>query len=404
LQVAFAHPKQACFETIGFNRRVVFVRNDVAALDENLLGERDADALASGGVVARRGVPTLDAGDDAGFCIGRKNERVADAQRAAFYATGDHAALVETIHVLDGEAHREFGERFRRLEGVEHVEHGRAGIPVHRVLHGRDIVACRVVRERREIHRFECDIRAVARGDRHERARLDADLREESFVFRNDFFKDLVRVIHEIHLVHRDDDLVNAEQAQQIPVPARLLAHAFIRRDEQHRRIRAGRAGDHVFQKLLVPRRINDDVRPLGRLELNLRGINGDILLLLLEQRIEQKGVFKLHPLLAAGLLDLLHLSFRQRFCVVENATDEGGFPVIHMADENDFETIRARRSDCESRNSLAIAFQGLGMRWRKISGSGHDDFGKILVLDNSLSVVSPAMACRKQTRHLNKF
>ncbi len=123
-------------------------------------------------------------------------------------------------------------------------------------------------------------------------------------------------------------------------MPPRLLAHAFIRRDQQHRRIRAGRAGDHVFQELLVPRRVDDDVGSAGRLELDLRGVDRDVLLLLLEQRIEQEGVFKLHPLLAARRLDLLDLAVRQRLRVVENAADKRGFAVIDMADEDDAEAL----------------------------------------------------------------
>ena len=51
-----------------------------------------------------------------------------------------------------------------------------------------------------------------------------------------------------------------------------------------------------------MPGRIDDDVGPLRRAELDLRGVDGDVLLLLLEQRIEQEGVFELHPLRSRGL------------------------------------------------------------------------------------------------------
>ena len=36
-----------------------------------------------------------------------------------------------------------------------------------------------------------------------------------------------------------------------------------MRVDQQQRRFRVGRAGDHVLEKLLVPRRIDDHVLPL---------------------------------------------------------------------------------------------------------------------------------------------
>ena len=140
------------------------------------------------------------------------------------------------------------------------------------------------------------------------------------------------------------------EQREQIAVPPRLLAHAFIRRDEQHRGIRAGRAGDHVLQELLVARRVDDDVGARGRLELNLRRVDRDVLLLLLEQRIEQEGVLELHPLLADSRLDLLDLAVGQRLGVVENATDERGLAVIDVADEDDAE-MRFERLRCVRRS-----------------------------------------------------
>src|SRR5262249_10135266 len=56
-EVPFAHPEKARLETIRFNRRIRFVRGDVAALDEDLLGERDADAFARVRRVALRRVP-----------------------------------------------------------------------------------------------------------------------------------------------------------------------------------------------------------------------------------------------------------------------------------------------------------------------------------------------------------
>ena len=91
-----------------------------------------------------------------------------------------------------------------------------------------------------------------------------------------------------------------------------LLLQAFPRIEQHDRRIRTGRAGDHVLEKFLVAGRIDDDVTPPLRAELNLRGVDGDVLLLLFQQRIEQKGVFKFHALGVARLLNLLNLPVRQ--------------------------------------------------------------------------------------------
>ena len=82
------------------------MRRHRAALDEDLFGERDADALAGGGVVARRRVPAFDGFDGAGLVAGREEQPVADLERAALDAAGEDAALVEAIDILDGEAQR----------------------------------------------------------------------------------------------------------------------------------------------------------------------------------------------------------------------------------------------------------------------------------------------------------
>ena len=333
-EVAAAHPEQAGLEAVRLDGRVVLVRGDVAALDEDLLGERDADAFARDGDGLLRRAPHLDAGDDAGLVVRREDEGVADAQRAALDATRDDAALVEAIHILHGKAQRHVVDGLGRLEDVEHVGDAGAGIPRHGFEAGAG------------------DIRAVARGDGHELPGFQADLRKEDFVFRDDVVEDLLAVIDEVHLVHRDDDLADAEQREEVAVPPRLLAHALVRSDEQHRRIGARRAGDHVLQELLVPRRVDDDVGTAGRLELDLRGVDRDVLLLLLEQRIEQEGVFKLHPLLAARRLDLLDLAVGQRLRVVEDAADERGLAVIDVADEDDAEALEIggvglRIADC---------------------------------------------------------
>jgi hypothetical protein len=64
-----------------------------------------------------------------------------------------------------------------------------------------------------------------------------------------------------------------------------------------------------------------------------------DVLRLLLQQRIEQKGVLKLHSLLFARCLDLLDFAVGQRLRVVENTADERGLAVIDVANKHHSET-----------------------------------------------------------------
>ena len=220
-------------------------------------------------------MPSLDSGHDAGLGVWREDQGIADAKRAGIDASRDDPALVEAINVLHRKAERQFGQRLRRFEGVEHFEDGRAGIPGDCWLDSfravdRSIAAAG-------------DVDAVAGGDGDEGARFDADLPEEIFILGDDAVEDRLGIIDEVHLVHRHDDLADAEQTQEIAVPARLLANAFIRRDEQDGGIRAGRARDHVLEEFLMSRRVDDHVRPPLGLELNLRRVDGDILLLLLK-------------------------------------------------------------------------------------------------------------------------
>ena len=153
-----------------------------------------------------------------------------------------------------------------------------------------------------------------------------------------DLAKSFFREIHKIHFVHNHNDLVDAEHAEQISVAPALFAHAFVCADNKDRCVRSRRARDHVLQKFLVPRRIDDRVTAACCSKRNLGGVDGDVLLLFLEKRIEQKREFKLHPFGCAGVLYFFDLPFRQRAGVVENAPDERGLAVIHMTDEDDAE------------------------------------------------------------------
>ncbi len=176
-------------------------------------------------------------------------------------------------------------------------------------------------------------------------------------------------VADKVHLVDGDEDLLDAEQAEEVAVPAALLADAFVGGDEQHRGIRAGGAGDHVLEEFLVSRRIDDDVGADGGLELNLRGVDGNVLLLLLEQSVQQEGEFEFHPLFPACLPDLFDLAIGQRVGVVENATDQGRFSVVHVADEDDLEPVRPGGRGNGRKSGLRGVGMGCGRFWQR---NGH--------------------------------
>jgi hypothetical protein len=71
-----------------------------------------------------------------------------------------------------------------------------------------------------------------------------------------------------------------------------------------------------------------------------LGGVDGDVLLLLFEEGVEEEGVFKVHALGLGGGLDLGDFSIWKRVGVVEDASDEGGFTVVYVADEDDAQPV----------------------------------------------------------------
>ena len=106
--------------------------------------------------------------------------------------------------------------------------------------------------------------------------------------------------------------MLDAKHAQQVGVTPALFTHPFVRADHKDRGIRSGCTCDHVLQKFLMPRRVDNGVTAPRRSKRNLCGVDGDVLLLLFEQCIEQEGEFKRHPFSSAGFFHLLDFSFRE--------------------------------------------------------------------------------------------
>ena len=74
----------------------------------------------------------------------------------------------------------------------------------------------------------------------------------------------------------------------------------------------------------------------------DLRGVDRDVLVALGLQGVHEVGPLERHAAALGDLLELLELAFRQRAGVVEEAADEGGFAVVHVADDDDLELLGA--------------------------------------------------------------
>ncbi len=278
--------------------------------------ERPALAAAAGLAVSRDR-PRLDRADPRALARRRHHDLVADRDAAALDAAGDDAAVVELVDRLHRKPQRQRARGLGRREPVERFDDGRAGVP----------------RDRR---RPRDDAVAVARRNRDDRGRLHAEALEMRADLGVELAKPAVVVAHPVHLVDDDDDLAHAEQVQQVAVPPRLLAHAFGGVDDQQRRIGLGRAGDHVAQELGVAGRIDQDEIARRRAEAHLAGVDGDALVALGLQRIEQERQFEGHAAPRAHRLELVELAVGQAAGFGEQAADQGRLAVIDMADDDD--------------------------------------------------------------------
>ena len=348
-QVVAPHPEQPRLETGGFNRRLRFVRGDMAALNENLLLQSDPDGFAGARGVDRFGAPALDRLDHRRLVVRREDQRIAHVQGARFDAARQDAPIVKPVHGLNRESQRLLVQALGGLEAIKRFEDGGTGIPPQQ----------RVV--------ASGDIGAAAGGNRNKEPGFEPDLAQEFRVFGLKLVKDGFRIFDQVHLVDGDHHLPDAEQAQEVTVPAALFAHAFIGGDQQHRAIRAGRAADHILEKFLVTRRVDNDVGPLLRLELDLRGVDGDVLRLLLQKSIQKERILELHPFLATSRLDLLDFPLGQRMGVVKDAPDQGGLAVIDVPDKHDAEPRRGSQiRDFRSRALRESSCDGApGADWR---------------------------------------
>ena len=95
----------------------------------------------------------------------------------------------------------------------------------------------------------------------------------------------------------------------------RLLQHALARIDQQQREVGGRGAGDHVAGILLVPGRVGDDELALRRREEAIGDVDGDALLALGGEAVDQQREIDV----AALRPDLLAVGLERRHLVVEN-------------------------------------------------------------------------------------
>ena len=112
----------------------------------------------------------------------------------------------------------------------------------------------------------------------------------------------------------------------------RLREHALARVDEDDGEVGRGGAGRHVARVLLVPGGVGDDeLAPLGG-EVSVGDVDGDALLALREQPVDEKAVVDLaarRALLGGVPLERVELVLEDHVRVVEQPPDERALAVV---------------------------------------------------------------------------
>ena len=315
IEGALGEPHQGRGDVARGDRRVARGREHLAAADVDLVAEAQGDAERRGRV-RDRAFERVDRGHAGRAARGEHHDLVARAHDAAGDEAGE-AAVVEVgaDHRLDGKAERLVGSRASNRERLEQAEQRRPAVPGGAVA-GRDHVV------------------PALRGHRDERDAVEVELGGEGGELALELVEARLCEVDEVHLVHGDDQLRDAEQRRDRRVPARLREHAEARVEQDDGDVGGRGAGRHVARVLLVPRGVGDDeLSRLGR-EVAVGDVDRDALLALGEQPVgEQREVDLLFDAAHARLAHGAELVVEHRTGVVQQAADERRLAVIDAAD-----------------------------------------------------------------------
>ena len=316
MQGLFPHPDDVSQHVLGHLGLFRRIHQQVAPADVDFVREGDCDGLTRQGVLQ---IPVE--GDDAGhralFARRQHCQPVADPQDAGGQGAREAAKIqVGAVHVLHRQAHRVALQLALHLGALQQGEQGLAFVPGQLVARVHHVVT-------------------VQSRDRHYVDGVDAELPGEFTVFGTDAIEHLLAELHQIHLVDRHHELLDAEQARDKAVATGLIQHSLAGVDQYDGEIAGGSAGGHVAGVLLVARGVRDDELALRGREIAVGHVNGDALLALRLQAVHQQGQVQLlacgAELLAVGL-QRFELIFIDLLGVVQQATDQGALAVVHAA------------------------------------------------------------------------
>jgi hypothetical protein len=125
----------------------------------------------------------------------------------------------------------------------------------------------------------------------------DADLCREGSVVRFDRVEDRLVIVDQVELVDRDHDLFDADELDEEAVPAGLRQHTLPRIDEDDREVSGRRTRHHVAGVLLMAGCVGDDELAAFRAEEPVRDVDGDALLALGGETVDEQREVELATL-----------------------------------------------------------------------------------------------------------
>ena len=315
-QRVVAQPHHVAGELVGHRRGAQRVGDHVAAAGVQLAVEAQRHRLAFGG--ARQVAAGDDDALDARALHARLHHHFVAARHAAAADRAGVAAeaLVGPVHPLHRHA-EVLGARRRGVGGLQQLQQGRPLVP--RQARG---ARAHVVAARRD-HR-----QAVDPGD--------AQRPRQRAIGLDDAAIDRLVATDQIHLVHRQHHLADAEQAADVGMPAGLRQQALARVHQHHGQLGVGGAGGHVARVLLVAGAVgHDEAAPRG-VEITPGHVDRDALLALGVEAVGEQGeiqrALRLGVQPAAVALERGELVVRQHAGVVQQAPEQGALAVVHAA------------------------------------------------------------------------
>ena len=133
------------------------------------------------------------------------------------------------------------------------------------------------------------DVVAADGRDRDGDRLAEAEAQRQLAEIRLDRAKALLRPVDEVHLVDGEDDPLDADDVEDRRMPPRLALHAVARIDQHDGDVGVAGAARHVAGVLLVAGAVDDDEAPRVGVEIAPRDVDGDALLALGDEPIDEE-------------------------------------------------------------------------------------------------------------------